>query len=215
MIGSLVIAPLVIAALGAELDGDLTIAQLAAVVTSGWVVFAIAVVVVSRRSGSGDVLGDFAIRFAPIDLVGVPLGIASQLLVVPALYLPLRAIWPDTFTDERIEQRAENLVEGAQGWLVVLLALIVVAGAPLVEEVVYRGMLQRSLAGALGPIVGLVLASVWFSLIHLSPVEYPGLFLAGLIFGGCVAVTGRIGPAIVTHAAFNATGLYLVLNSGG
>ena len=53
------------------------------------------------------------------------------------------------------------------------------------------------------------------ALIHFSPVEYPGLFLAGLVFGGCVAATGRIGPAILTHAAFNATGLVMVLQSSG
>jgi membrane protease YdiL (CAAX protease family) len=57
-----------------------------------------------------------------------------------------------------------------------------------------------------------VSASAWFALVHFSPVEYPGLFLAGLVFGGCVVATGRIGPAILTHAAFNAVGLVIVLS---
>ena len=209
--GSLLVAPLVIAAVGAELGDDLTIPQLAAVVAGGWIMFGAALVFVSRRQGTGSPVRDYAIRFAPIDLVGVPIGIATQLALVPALYWPLRSVWPDTFSGDRLEQRARELADSAGGWKTLLLIGIVVVGAPLVEEIVYRGMLQRSFATAIGPVFGLLTVSVWFSLIHLSPVEYPGLFLAGLVFGGTLLVTDRLGPAIVTHAAFNATGLLFVL----
>ncbi len=215
IVGTLVLAPVIVAAFGVSLGDDLTIPQLAGVIGGGWLAFAAAVVVVSRRFGTGDLIGDLGIHFAPIDLVGVPIGVATQLLLVPALYVPLRSIWPDTFSSQQVEERAQDLADRAGGWLTVLLVVVVVIGAPLVEEIVYRGLLQRSFASALGPGLGLLATSIWFSLIHLSPVEYPGLFLAGLVFGGCVALTGRIGPAIITHAAFNAAGLYLVLNSGG
>jgi uncharacterized protein len=131
------------------------------------------------------------------------------------LYLPLREIWPDTFSDERIEERAQDLADRAGGWATVLLVVVVVIGAPVVEELVYRGLLQRSLSTVVGAGFGLVAASTFFSLIHFSPVEYPGLFVAGLVFGGCVVLTGRIGPAIVTHAAFNAAGLFVVLRTAG
>ncbi len=60
---------------------------------------------------------------------------------------------------------------------------------------------------------GLLVASAWFSLIHLAPVEYPGLFVAGLLFGAALLITDRVGPAIVTHAAFNVTGLWLAFNA--
>jgi membrane protease YdiL (CAAX protease family) len=52
---------------------------------------------------------------------------------------------------------------------------------------------------------------MWFALVHPSPVEYPGLLLAGLTFGACLLVTGRLGASIVTHFAFNVTGLVLAL----
>lgn len=214
IVGTIVIAPVIVAAFGVSFD-DLTISQLAGVIAGGWLAFVAAVVVVSRRFGTGDLIGDLGFRFAPIDLVGVPIGVATQVLLVPALYVPLRSIWPDTFSSEQVEERAQDLADRAGGWLTVLLIVVVVIGAPLVEEVVYRGLLQRSFASAVGPILGLLGTSIWFSLIHLSPVEYPGLFLAGFVFGGFVTLTGRIGPAIITHAAFNAAGLYLVLNSGG
>ena len=172
-----------------------------------------ALVLASRRWGTGDVVGDYGCVFRPIDLVGIPLGVATQLAFVPALYMPLRGLWPDTFSDERLEERAQDLADRAGGWLTVLLVIVVVVAAPLVEEFVYRGLLQRSVQTVIGPGFALVSVAAWFALVHFSPVEYPGLFLAGLIFGGCVLVTGRIGPSIVTHAAFNATGLIIVLQS--
>ncbi|MEO6651214.1 MAG: CPBP family intramembrane glutamic endopeptidase [Ilumatobacteraceae bacterium] len=215
VLGTVAVAPVVVAAFGASLGDDLTVPQLAAVVSGGWLVFVVALFVVSRRRGTGSFVADYAIRFRWIDLLGVPLGVVTQLALVPLLYVPLRWAWPETFTTDEIEQRARDLADRAGGWLTVLLVVVVVIGAPIVEEIVYRGLLQRSLSGATGPVIGLVGTSVWFALIHLSPIEYPGLFLAGLVFGACVALTGRIGPSIVTHAAFNATGLLLVLHPSG
>ncbi len=213
--GTVIAAPLMIALLGASLGDDLTIPQLAAVSVASWAVMVAALIVASRRFGSGEPVTDYALRFRPIDLAGIPLGVATQLLLVPLLYVPLRGVWPDTFSDERIEERAQDLADRAGGWLTVLLALVVIVGAPFAEELLYRGLLQRSVSTVIGNGFGLVSASLWFAIVHFSPVEYPGLFLAGMVFGGCVVATGRIGPAIVTHAAFNATGLIVVLRTFG
>jgi len=212
-VGSIVAAPIAIVAFGGSLGDDLTIPQLAAASVATWAVLVVALVVVSRRAGTGDPVADYAVRFRWIDLAGVPLGVAAQFLFVPWLYVPLQEIWPSTFSEERIEERAQELADKAGGWSTVLLVLIVVVGAPIIEELVYRGLLQRSASVVIGQGLALVTTSVFFALVHFSPVEYPGLFLAGLIFGGCVVLTGRLGSAIVTHAAFNAAGLVVVLDS--
>ena len=91
--------------------------------------------------------------------------------------------------------------------------LAYVLGAPLVEEMVYRGLLQRSAVAKFGPVGGLIAASVFFGAIHLRPVELPGLTVAGLVFGLMLLRTGRLGSAIATHAAFNATGVFALLLS--
>ncbi len=211
LFGGLVLGSLSIVAVGGELDGDLSIVELAAAAAAGWFAFAVAMTWVSRRHGTGDPVRDLALAVRPIDVIGVPLGVVGQLALVPAVYAPLQRIWPETFSDARLEERAQDLADRAAGGSTWLLVLVVVVGAPLVEELVYRGLLQRSVTNRLGPIGALVAVSALFSLVHLSPVEYPGLFAAGLVFGGCVVATGRLGPAIVTHAAFNATGLIAVL----
>jgi uncharacterized protein len=71
-------------------------------------------------------------------------------------------------------------------------------------------LLQGAMTRRLNHVVAVVLVSAWFALIHFRPVEYPGLFAVGLVFGVCALVTRRLGMSIVAHMAFNATGLLLV-----
>lgn len=213
ILGSALLAGIVIAAMGNELGDDLGIGTLAVVSMVGWASFLTMLVLVSRRFGSGDVIADLAVAFRPVDLVGIPVGVVLQLGVLQALYWPLRRIWPDTFSTEAIEERAQDLADRADGIMVVVLVLVVVVGAPIVEELVYRGLLQRSLTNAITAWPALLFVSLGFAFIHFSWVEIPGLFVAGLAFGAGLIVTGRLGTAIVIHAAFNATGVVLVLGS--
>ena len=211
VLGAIVVTPLLVLAAGASVGDDLSIPQLALATAGMWAMFGVGLGAVSRRFGTGHVAADLGWAFRPIDLLGIPLGVATQFALVPLLYWPLRELWPDTFDPDRLEQRAQELADKAGGFHTVLLVLVVVVGAPVVEELVYRGLVQRSLSVAVGASAGLLLTSILFALIHFSPVEYPGLFLAGLVFGGCVTLTDRLGPAVVTHAAFNAAGLVTVL----
>lgn len=206
------VAAVVAAAVDADFDA-ITTPDLAAVAVGGWVVSLGALAFASRRFGTGDFLADYAVRFRPVDALGAPVGAFVQFIAIPLLYLPLRHFWPGTFSSEEVEQRAQEMVDRADGALVVLLVLVVVVGAPIVEELMYRGLLQRSLMARLGPALGLLAGSAWFALVHPRPVEYPGLLLAGLVFGGFVVATRRIGGAIVAHAAFNAAGLAVALSS--
>jgi membrane protease YdiL (CAAX protease family) len=207
--GSLVLALPFVVAFDIPEGGSFSIPQLGVLALVSWAAFILALVVVSRRAGTGDFTTDFAVSARWVDLAAAPAGVFAQLAVVPALYWPLQQWWPDTFSDAKLEERAVELVDRAGGVNTVLLALVVVVGAPIVEELVYRGLIQRSLATVVPKWPALLLAAIWFAAIHLAPVETPGLFVAGLLFGGCVTLTGRLGPAMVAHAAFNAAGLLM------
>lgn len=206
-----VLASSLVIVVGQNPDDDTSIPLLGASLIVGWTVFLGGTWFASQKLGSGDVRADFALTARPLDLLGVPIGVATQLLLVPAVYLPLRAAWPDVFDDDALSETANDLIDRADGGLIVVLFLLVVIGAPVVEEVVYRGLLQRPLLDRL-PAVPVVLGvAALFAVIHFRPVEYPGLFVAGLVFGVCAWRAGRIGMAVAAHVAFNATGLALAL----
>lgn len=174
-----------------------------------WVPFGYLLVFSSQRWGSGRLRDDFGLSVRPVDLIGVPIGVLSQLVLVPIIYLPLRALFPDTFSQQQVEERARELWDRADGIWLVLLVLLVAVGAPLVEELVYRGLVQQSLQSRFDDTLAVVLAAAFFAVIHFAPVELPGLFAFGLVLGVCFQRTGRLGLPIVAHMAFNVTGLII------
>jgi membrane protease YdiL (CAAX protease family) len=161
----------------------------------------------SKHRGSGNVVQDFSLTFQAKDLLGIPLGVASQLLLVVLVTLPFQLLFPSLFNSEAVEKRANDLFDAAHGGWIVLLVVIVVICAPLVEEIVYRGFIQHNLGVAYGARISVLLASFWFAAVHLQLAEFPGLFAFALVLGACFSRTKRLGLSIVTHVSFNATAL--------
>jgi uncharacterized protein len=160
----------------------------------------------ARRSFSDE----YRLRFNAVDLVGVPVGVLSQLVVLRLVYWPLERGWPQTFSRSRVERNARDLYDRAHGGWLVGLVIVVVIGAPFVEELMYRGLLQGAAVRRLNEAVAVLVVAAFFALIHFRWVEFPGLFVFGLVLGVCALRTGRLGMSIAAHMAFNATGLLLV-----
>ena len=210
LVGNL-LGSLVIGIAGGDGDGTRPLWVNVVAAVSLWVPMLVGLWYLSDRVGTGSIVRDYNLRFQPIDLIGIPLGVLSQLVLLRLLYWPLEQWWPNTFGREHVERSARDLSDAAHGGWYVVLVLIVVVGAPIVEELMYRGLLQGAFTRRLNDVVGVVLVAAWFALIHFRPVEYPGLFAFGLVLGVCALKTRRLGMSVVTHMAFNATGLILVV----
>ncbi len=208
-----VLASAVFALSGAESSADLSPGWLAAASLAQWIPMVGAIWYVGSRFGVGNLAADFGLSFRPIDLIGVPLGVITQLVLVRLVYVPLEALWPHTFALDKIEERARTTYESAHGGGLLLLVLVVVVGAPLVEELAYRGLLQGAFTRRLSDWLGVLIVAAWFAIVHFQPIEIPGLFVVGLILGVCALRTGRLGLGVITHLAFNATGLILVAST--
>lgn len=103
-------------------------------------------------------------------------------------------------------------------WVRVIMAGAVL-GAPIVEEVLYRLMLQGALLRLTrSPWVSILATSALFALSHRSGGTVPwhalpALFTLSLALGIVHVRTGRLGPCIVVHMGFNALNVYLALAS--
>lgn len=175
-----------------------------------WFGYLGAVVLAGRTKGHG-VVEDFGFRFRPLDApTGLVIGVAMQLVVLPLLYLPLLKVLGKTSDDLSAPARQlTDKAQGAAGWVV--LVLIVVVGAPLVEELFFRGLLLRSLQKrGLSDVWSCVICAALFAAIHLQPLQFVGLFAVGLVLSVLAVRTGRLGPGIFAHAAFNATSVALL-----
>jgi uncharacterized protein len=210
-LGAQIVASVIVLALhGSDTTTDPSFSVTAAGLAGAWGTYLVAMWLTSQRAGSGSLVADYGLRFRPIDLVGLAIGALCSLVLVRIVYLPLEALWPATFSEARLNENAQNLVDSASGstWTVVA---VVVVGAPIMEELFYRGLLQRSLASRYEEGLVLVGVAAVFAAVHFRPIEIPGLFVVGLVFGFAALRTGRLGMGIMIHAGFNAVGILRAL----
>jgi membrane protease YdiL (CAAX protease family) len=165
----------------------------------------------ARYKGNG-MRADFGLDARWTDVpVGVLCGLIAQFAIVGIIYLPIQLLTDVTAKD--ISEPAQNLTDRAAGPLgVVLLVMIVGIGAPIVEEIFYRGLAQRSLIRRFGPVWGIALASVLFAATHLELLQFPALVAAGAVFGVLAYRFDRLGPAIFAHMVFNMTAVVALLS---
>jgi len=142
-------------------------------------------------------------------LVGLPAGIATQLVGVPVLYwIVFRFV-----EEQDVSEAAKSLISRGDGIGIVILTMVVGFGAPFMEELLFRGLLQRASVAALGPRLGVPLVAVLFGLTHFQVLQLPGLLLAGLVFGWLAHATGRLGPAIWAHVGFNLSTVAIIVTT--
>lgn len=210
VLGQIVSAIIIGVLAGPEASTDATFSELSAGLVGVWASYLAVMWVISERAGSASFVQDYGFSFRLVDITGLGIGAIAQLVLLRVVYLPLEALWPDTFTQDRLEENAQDLVDRAGGAATLLLIGVVVIGAPIVEELFYRGLLQRPLAARFseGPV--LVAVAAVFAAIHLRPVEFPGLFVFGLVLGFAALRTRRLGMSIAIHVGFNATALLLL-----
>jgi len=191
---------------GGKLPSPLPINQLLLLSAALWVGYGLGPIWVARSKGKGPV-ADFGARVIPIDIpVGLVLGVVTQLVVLPILYVPVG--W---FTDRDPSESARELIDGIDGWSqALLLVLATVVIAPLAEELAYRGLLLRALHRRYGAGVGVVVSAVVFALVHRDPILFPGLILFGAVAAGLALLSGRLGPSWAFHVGFNATTVALL-----
>jgi membrane protease YdiL (CAAX protease family) len=191
----------------------LPVAVTAADVTGLWLGLLGAAFYASRVHGTGSLVKDFGFRIgAWWDLpLGAAVGLLFQYAIIPLLYLPFRKV--DKSLTQQLSQPAQKETAAAHGSAeVVVLILFLVIGAPLVEELFFRGLLLRSLLARFVPLLAIPLDAVLFGLAHFEPLQFAGLTLFGVALAFLAWRTDRLGPSFGAHLAFNAAAVATLVN---
>ena len=164
----------------------------------------------TRAKGNGPVR-DLGLAIRPTDVpLGLAVGVGAQ-LAIPLLY----ELFPQDVQD-RVGDEAQKLadsVDASGGTLVTVVFIVTtVLVAPFAEELFYRGLVMRSIERRAGLWVAVGITTVVFALIHFQALQTLGLLLAGAVFGVLAAATGRLGPAMVAHMAFNGLAVWQLLS---
>ncbi len=184
------------------------------------------VVVASRRSGLRSLAADFGLHFRPVDLaIGLGLGIGARIFtaVLTAVVIAITGYTPER---GNFELSTEPL------WIVLNGFVIAALLAPFVEELFFRGLLQRSVfnrvlrrgrgteaAHRRAVSWSIAVSGVLFMLLHMyqatnltfAIILGGSTLVVGLAHAAVSQLTGRIGAAVVSHVVFNGSAVLLAL----
>lgn len=124
------------------------------------------------------------------------------LVVVTSFVLePLLLLFPAEYMDQL------NSAIGTGGWAV----LTSVVMAPVLEEILFRGIIQDSLSREYGALRSVLLTSAIFGIIHIIPQQVVNAFFIGIILGYIYVKTKSLVPVILIHAINNAIAFITML----
>ncbi|NNE73829.1 MAG: CPBP family intramembrane metalloprotease [Acidimicrobiales bacterium] len=154
------------------------------------------------------IAGAFGFRVRLADLNSLLLGVVMQVVVLYLLYL----VYFEVFGEADVGEPARRLAATANGWGVVAFVVMVVVVAPIAEELFFRGLVFGALRELVPDWVAVGVSAAIFAAVHFQLVQFIGLFVLGVVLAVQTQRSDRLGPAIMTHAGFNAvTALSLVL----
>jgi membrane protease YdiL (CAAX protease family) len=171
-------------------------------------------VLITRIKGRGGLAADFGFRFTWWDpLIG--LGAAFVTLVLSGLV----QAWVSLLTGNEPATNADAIFDGVTGntALLVLMSLMTTFGAPLVEELLFRGLALRAVEKRFGGVAAVLASSVLFGMLHYQFDGAPqlglmaGIGVYGLMFALVTRWSGRLGPAVFTHVWVNGLATAVVL----
>ena len=178
---------------------------------AGWLVLVAGMLTIYRMRATPwrTAVGFDSVR--PIDAVGFLVGAALQVAVGVAYHL-------SRVSEDDVSRPARQLADraGSMGVGFAVLAIFVVVGAPMVEELFYRGVVLNAVRRVAeehhepprrSAIVAVVGSAVWFGLIHLQPLQFPALVLVGLVCATARLRTGRLATSMAVHMGFNAVAM--------
>jgi membrane protease YdiL (CAAX protease family) len=174
----------------------------------------LAVVYTSRLKGQRSLAADFGflirLRDAKALVVGATLEVALTLALVPILHLDPKA---------KNQALLRDLNQHRDAGTVVLFVIGAVIFAPLVEELLFRGILLRALLRKVEPATAVLASAVIFALVHYlgdpNTLPFlPALAALGAVLAFTALRTGDLSMSIFIHAGFNLTTTILFLASG-
>jgi membrane protease YdiL (CAAX protease family) len=172
---------------------------------------------VSRRLGTGRLGADLGLRFRWSDAGWGPLVWISAVVTQAAVVVVVELL------DIPITSNTEDVsdIDADRVYVVAMLITAVVA-APIVEEMVFRGLVMRGFRSHFNGAATVVLQGAFFGAAHFDPVRGTGniglvmvLSAVGIAFGAGAYLLRRIGPTILAHAIFNGVVMIVVLSGAG
>lgn len=204
-----VAAALLLGALSAPLALQMLVGGLVPwVALAGWPLF-----ITSVRGNGPRIDLSLSLRWRDVGsgVVGGVLALIAALVVA----VITAAIFGE-FTSAAGEVGAE-LTDLGNYWVLIAFGLMIAVGAPIAEELAFRGLFFAALRKhGVGPVLSVAITAVAFALFHLEPARIGVLLTIGLVLGIVRLRTGSLGACMVAHGVVNApAAVFLIIGLPG
>jgi membrane protease YdiL (CAAX protease family) len=120
-------------------------------------------------------------------------------------YLYATYVFPDIQMQESTRKLFEAIPKTTMN--MIMLFSVVAIFAPLLEELLFRGLLQTSLSHYIPNWAAIALSAAIFAAFHGDPFAFPALMALGAVFGIIYYKTGSLRVTILLHMLNNAAAL--------
>lgn len=166
----------------------------------------------SRTRGSGSLVADTGLIISGSDWWGVPAGMGLQIAIAIATAPIIVWLWPDGPPSQSVAEVAESSETVMEQ---ILVLAVVAVGAPIIEEMIFRGMLLSILTRSLSRWPAILVSAGVFAAIHLfdpnAVAVIPGLFILGIVLGWVAIRRGDLSLAIPLHSGINLLAAIMLL----
>lgn len=168
-------------------------------------VLATALVIVARKRGSWREIGFRRPPLLPMLLT--PIIFAGQMLLIMLINIGI------LLSTGSFENPQRNLFTDPGGFTWSNYVLAMVAGAiiaPIVEELIFRGLLYQWLRSRTNVAIAVLLSGAIFGAIHMIPIAFPALFVVGVVLALAFQWSKSLWVPITLHVFQNAFVISLI-----
>lgn len=157
----------------------------------------------SRQRGSGSLTADYGLVVRFEDIWAFFLGVGGSLV------LGIVTAWVFDLLDVQADQQgvADLVADSAGVAGTIVVVLIVLIAAPVVEEILFRGVLLAALTRRFAVWPAITISAAAFAFTHLTDPNaiyaVPALFVLGLLFGWLAVRSRDLSGAILCHMGVN------------
>ena len=136
----------------------------------------------------------------PLRFVGIGLGTVGFGLILTNLII--KALQNTAILENAMELMqnafsAQNTIQG------IVVLFVVIVGAPIVEELLFRGVLFEELNRIVSDKATIILTALMFGIYHFNIIQSPNTFIMGLVLAYVYYKTRSIKAPIIIHATNN------------
>jgi membrane protease YdiL (CAAX protease family) len=139
-----------------------------------------------------------------IGYVGIlPVVFVTSLLIQVLFFMAGQPVTLQDVVDVFLEQQP--------AWSLLFLFLLAVVVAPLVEEILFRGILLTVLVKRIGTGLAVVISSLIFAGIHMHLPSFFPLFTLAVALSLLYIYSGSLWPSVILHSVFNGASICVLL----